>query len=112
MVLDLGHYIPHAGGPQRSFKPDGVVHQSSAPFQDATMYRTEYTPKEIEPCPAALLEYVSRIFFRFTSFIFLYLCRTPRSNFILHHTEATGHKFYQSQQEAAQNQYQQHPDAV
>ena len=53
-----GHYIPHAGGPQRSFKPDGVVHQSTAPFDDATMYRTEYTQKEIEPCPATFLEYV------------------------------------------------------
>lgn len=56
--FQLGHYIPHAGGPQRSFKPDGVVYKSSAPFEDATMYRTEYTPKEMEPCPAALLEYV------------------------------------------------------
>lgn len=77
-----GHYIPHASGPQKSFKPDGVVYQSTVPFEDATMYRTEYTQKEIEPCPAALLE-------------------TPRSNFILHHTEATGHKFYQTQHEAA-----------
>ncbi len=32
--------------------------------------------------------------------------RTPRSNFILHHTEETGHKFYHSQQEAAQSQQQ------
>jgi hypothetical protein len=32
--------------------------------------------------------------------------RTPRSNFVLHHTEATGHKFYHSQQEAAQSQQQ------
>jgi hypothetical protein len=52
----LGHYIPHARDPQRSFKPDGVVHRSSAPFDDSTMYRTEYTQKEVEPCPAALLE--------------------------------------------------------
>jgi len=26
---------------------------------------------------------------------------SPRSNFVLHHTEATGHKFYQTHQEAA-----------
>ncbi|CAF3726667.1 unnamed protein product [Rotaria magnacalcarata] len=89
-----GHYIPHAGGPQRSFKPDGVAYKSTAPFEDATMYRTEYTPKEIEPCPAALLE-------------------TPRSNLMLHHTEPTGHKFYETQQDAAQSQYlQQQPIAV
>lgn len=37
----------------------------------------------------------------------MYKSRSPRSNFILHHTEATGHKFYQTQQEAAQSQYQQ-----
>jgi hypothetical protein len=38
--------------------------------------------------------------------------RTPRSNFVLHHEEATGHKFYQSQQEADQSQYQQQPIPV
>jgi len=80
-----GHYIPHAGGPQRSFKPDGVVHKSTAPFEDATMYRTEYTAKEIEPCPAALLD-------------------TGRGNLVLHHTEPTGHKFYETQQDAMQSQ--------
>lgn len=85
-----GHYIPHAGGPQRSFKPDGIVYKSAAPFEDATMYRTEYTQKEVEPCPAALLE-------------------SPRSNLILQHTDPTGHKFYASQQEAMNSQYQQQP---
>jgi len=35
------------------------------------------------------------------------LYRSPRSNYVLHHTEATGHKFYQSQQEAAMAQHQQ-----
>jgi hypothetical protein len=55
-VFFSGHYIPHEGGPQRSFKPDGTVYKSAAPFDDATMYRTEYTPKEIEPCPAVHLE--------------------------------------------------------
>ncbi len=52
----LGHYIPHEGGPSRSFKPDGVAYRSTIPFDDSTMYKTEYTRKEIEPCPAALLE--------------------------------------------------------
>ena len=50
-----GHYIPHEAGPLKSFKPDGTAYRSSAPFDDATMYRTEFTPKEIEPCPATLL---------------------------------------------------------
>jgi hypothetical protein len=38
--------------------------------------------------------------------------RTPRSNFVHHHTEATGHKFYEAQQEAALSQYQQQPVPV
>ena len=54
--FSLGHYVPHEGGPQRSFKPDGTAYRSTVPFDEATMYRTEYTPKEIEPCPATLLE--------------------------------------------------------
>lgn len=61
----LGHYIPHDGGPQRSFKPDGQAYRSSAPFDDTTMYKTEFTPKEIEPCPATLLESVMNPSFRF-----------------------------------------------
>jgi len=102
----LGHYIPHEGGPQKSFKPDGVAYRSTVPFDDATMYRTEYTPKEIEPCPAALLEYVSILFRNNFSNIF-YECSTPRSTFVHHHTEPDGHKFYQPHHEVFQNQYQQ-----
>lgn len=92
-----------------------MVYKTSAPFEDATMYRTEYTPKEVQPCPAALLEYVSAVFpsfFMTHSFSFPYQCRTPRSDFILHHTEASGHKFYQTQAEAGQNQYQHQTVAV
>jgi hypothetical protein len=69
------------------------------------MYRTEYTPKEVLPCPAALLEYVFD-FISFSLLIHVDKFRTPRSDFVLHHTEATGHKFYHSQQEAAQAQQQ------
>ncbi|CAF0990154.1 unnamed protein product [Rotaria sordida] len=83
-----GHYIPHDAGPQRSFKPDSTAYRSTVPFDDATMYRTEYTPKEIQPCPATFLD-------------------TPRSGFVLHHVEPTGHKFYQPQHELLQTQYQQ-----
>jgi hypothetical protein len=88
-----GHYIPHEGGPQRSFKPDGVAYRSTVPFDDATMYKTEYTPKQIEACPAALID-------------------TPRSGYVHHHTEETGHKFYQPHHEVFPNQYQQQPIAV
>ncbi|CAF1648606.1 unnamed protein product, partial [Didymodactylos carnosus] len=65
------HYIPHQGGPSRSFKPDGSVYASGAPFDDSTMYRVEFTPKSIDPCPAALLE-------------------TPRSSFVFRHDDPTG----------------------
>ncbi|CAF2239927.1 unnamed protein product [Rotaria magnacalcarata] len=82
-----GHYIPHDSGPQRSYKPENAAFRSTVPFDDATMYRTEFTPKEIEACPATLLD-------------------SPRSNFIHHHTEPTGHKFYQPHHEL-QTQYQQ-----
>ncbi|CAF1421636.1 unnamed protein product [Adineta steineri] len=83
-----GHYIQHDGEMQRSFKPDGLAYRSTAPFDDTTMYKTEYTKKEIEPCPATFLE-------------------TPRSNFVLHHVEPTGHKFYESQNGTYRPQYQQ-----
>ncbi|CAF0749662.1 unnamed protein product [Didymodactylos carnosus] len=79
-----GHYIPHQGGPSRSFKPDGSVYASGAPFDDSTMYRVEFTPKSIDPCPAALLE-------------------TPRSSFVFRHDDPTGHKFYQPHHEIGQN---------
>ncbi|KFQ09767.1 Protein FAM154B, partial [Leptosomus discolor] len=46
------HYIPHQIIPAQSFKPVHVVVPSSAAFQDETMYRTEYTPKKQEICPA------------------------------------------------------------
>jgi hypothetical protein len=55
----LDHYIPYEDGLQRWFKSDGVFFRSTIPFNDATMYKTEYISKEIEPCPAALLAYSS-----------------------------------------------------
>jgi hypothetical protein len=66
------------------------------------MYRTEYTPKEIEPCPTALLEYV--VFYFTIIYVCKNKCRTPRNNNVLHHTEPSGHKFYQPQHEAVQSQ--------
>ncbi len=55
-MIFLGHYIQHDGGPQPSFKPDGLPYRSTAPFDDTTMYKTEYTKKEIQTCPAIHLE--------------------------------------------------------
>ncbi|KAM9275580.1 stabilizer of axonemal microtubules 2 [Morus bassanus] len=46
------HYIPHHIIPAQSFKPVRAIVPNSAPFQDETMYRTEYTPKKQETCPA------------------------------------------------------------
>uniref|UniRef100_A0A8B9P5D5 Stabilizer of axonemal microtubules 2 n=1 Tax=Apteryx owenii TaxID=8824 RepID=A0A8B9P5D5_APTOW len=46
------HYIPHQIIPAQSFKPLRVVLPNSARFEDETMYRTEYTPKKQEICPA------------------------------------------------------------
>jgi hypothetical protein len=70
-----GHYLPLQGGPAHSFKPDGMAYRSDAPFDGNTLYRTEYTQKEIEPCPATLLE-------------------TNRSGFVLSAEDEKGHKYY------------------
>jgi hypothetical protein len=70
-----GHYIPHDNSRTDSFKPDGTAYRSDAPFDGNTLYRTEYTHKEIEPCPAALVD-------------------THRSSFVFHAEDEHGHKFY------------------
>ncbi|KFO79534.1 Protein FAM154B, partial [Cuculus canorus] len=46
------HYIPHQIIPAQSFKPAHAIVPNPAPFQDETMYRTAYTPKKQEICPA------------------------------------------------------------
>ncbi|XP_071899552.1 stabilizer of axonemal microtubules 2 isoform X3 [Anas platyrhynchos] len=46
------HYIPHQIIPAQSFKPAHIILPNPAHFQDETMYRTEYTPKKQEICPA------------------------------------------------------------
>lgn len=80
-----GHYQPHEGGAARSFKPDGLAYRSDAPFDGNTLYRTEFTQKEIEPCPAALLE-------------------TNRTPFVLYAEDEKGHKFYQKTTVTAQEE--------
>ncbi len=39
--------------------------------------------------------------------MYVYKCSSPRSNYVHHHTEPSGHKFYHTQEEATQSQYQQ-----
>ncbi|XP_005148788.2 stabilizer of axonemal microtubules 2 [Melopsittacus undulatus] len=46
------HYIPHQITPVQSFKPVHAIALNPGPFHDETMYRTEYTPKKPEICPA------------------------------------------------------------
>lgn len=70
-----GHYLKHQGGPAASFKPDGLAYRSDAPFDGSTLYRTEFTAKEVEPCPGALVE-------------------TARAGHVFHSEDDKGHKYY------------------
>ena len=45
------HYVPHPAMPAHSFRPDNRAFQSNARFEDGTMYRTDYTKKDMPPCP-------------------------------------------------------------
>ncbi|XP_008120918.2 stabilizer of axonemal microtubules 2 [Anolis carolinensis] len=47
------HYVPHNVPPVLSCRPPRMPLSSSVPFEDQSMYRTEYTPKKQEICPAA-----------------------------------------------------------
>ncbi|KAH9520109.1 Stabilizer of axonemal microtubules 1 [Bulinus truncatus] len=50
------HYVPHSIAPSKSMKPDASALMSDAPFDDKTMYRTEYVRKNAEICPAAVID--------------------------------------------------------
>ncbi|XP_036909402.1 stabilizer of axonemal microtubules 2 [Sturnira hondurensis] len=47
------HYVPHKLTPTESCKPLNVPFRSPSPFDDVTMYSTEYAPKKQEVCPAS-----------------------------------------------------------
>uniref|UniRef100_A0A8C5LM37 Stabilizer of axonemal microtubules 2 n=1 Tax=Jaculus jaculus TaxID=51337 RepID=A0A8C5LM37_JACJA len=47
------HYVPHELVPTESCKPLNAALKSSVPFDDVTMYSTEYTLKKPEICPAS-----------------------------------------------------------
>ena len=48
------HFVQHPINMTHSFKP-GHAAITSGPFEDGTMYRMEFTPKQMGPCPAAIL---------------------------------------------------------
>ena len=50
------HYDRKQADPSRSCKPNEMGYRSDAPFEDNTMYKNEFTPKKVEPCPAVSLD--------------------------------------------------------
>lgn len=69
------HYIQHAIAPPKSMKPDASAMASNAPFDDATMYRTEFVKKAASICEAAVLD-------------------TKASQYTFVETDSRGHKHY------------------
>lgn len=67
------HYVPHSIVLTQSYKPSKRALSKPAPFEHGTVYRTEYTPKKQEICPAT---YPSPPGYVFVS------------------TDSQGHKFY------------------
>ena len=49
------HYVPHAVSPIHSYRPDNKPYQSDARLDDSTVYKHDYTQKEIQICDAALI---------------------------------------------------------
>ncbi|NXY20045.1 SAXO2 protein, partial [Atrichornis clamosus] len=66
------HYIPHQASPAQSCKPVPAV-GLDVPFQDETLYRTEYTPKKPETCPGL---------------------HPTALGYVYVNTDSQGHKFY------------------
>ncbi|CAH8654915.1 unnamed protein product [Dicrocoelium dendriticum] len=70
------YYVAHAGcRPAESCKPHPSVLHTGVPFDGATSYRTDYTPKRAERCPAALLN-------------------TELSPYVYAHKDENGHLLY------------------
>ena len=69
-------YIGHMAPPRQSMRPAEKGVGSGAPFEGNTMYRTEYIPKEYEPCPAAILD-------------------TMKTKYAFREQDMTGHKWYE-----------------
>ena len=75
MSTQKSHYIRHPIKPMHSFKPCHSA-VASGRFDDRTMYRMEFTPKERGPCPAAVLN-------------------GNDSRFTFVQEDSRGHRFYQ-----------------
>ena len=73
------HYIQHPLGHNKSFRPDNTPKMSQEPFADGTMYRTDYTPKRFDVCPAISLD-------------------GPSSKFRFEQVDNTGHRRYNVEQ--------------
>ncbi|XP_066211669.1 stabilizer of axonemal microtubules 2-like [Saccopteryx leptura] len=67
------HYVPHELVATESCKPLNVPLQSSSPFDDVTMYSTEYALKKQELCPASY---------------------PSPPGYVFEHTNSRGHKFF------------------
>lgn len=48
------HFTQHTPQPSISFKPPNATMQRDVPMEDGTMYRTDFTTKKINVCPASL----------------------------------------------------------
>ncbi|CAD5115892.1 DgyrCDS4827 [Dimorphilus gyrociliatus] len=55
-------YVKYNEAPRKLMRPAEGGIQSDAPFDDQTMYRTEYIKKDNPPCPAAIIESASSKF--------------------------------------------------
>ncbi|XP_051837132.1 stabilizer of axonemal microtubules 2 isoform X1 [Antechinus flavipes] len=67
------HYIPHELIPTLNFKPVPVVIHSTEPFDDSTVYSTQYTAKKQKTCPA---------------------CYTCPPGYAFENTDSHGHKLF------------------
>lgn len=50
------HFVEHPINVAKSYRPQVTYESNNAPLEDKTMYRREFTPKEVPLCPATLLE--------------------------------------------------------
>lgn len=69
-------FHPHPIDRVHMLKPSSEVHKSTGPLDDTTTYKEDYIKRQLEPCPAAVLN-------------------SPRAGHSYSHQDATGHKFYE-----------------
>ncbi|CAD5119661.1 DgyrCDS8255 [Dimorphilus gyrociliatus] len=69
-------YVKYNEAPRKSMRPSEGGIRSDAPFDDQTMYRTEYVKKQSDICPAAILD-------------------TTQSKYSYRDQDDIGHKWYE-----------------